>query len=207
MRAALCVALTAWTLLLAVTLLAPSAAGPSWLVETVSAGLERIGVPDSLTDGARVEFALNVVAFVPLSLLGTPLWPRLTWRDWTAAGFAASFLVEAVQAVVLDARSATHADVVANTLGTLVGAVLGPGAGGAPGRGRAGQNAARISPTGTPPPRSSSRPVERTASASTPGSSSTPERRSASAISTGRTRGAPSSVLSAQARPSGSATA
>jgi glycopeptide antibiotics resistance protein len=126
-RAALCVALTAWTLLLVVTLLAPSAAGPSWLVETVAAGLERIGVPDSLTDGARVEFALNVVAFVPLSLLGTPLWPRLTWRDWTAVGFAASFLVEAAQAVVLDARSATHADVVANTLGTLVGAVLGLG--------------------------------------------------------------------------------
>ena len=85
----------------------------------------RIGVPPALAEGSRVEFALNVAAFVPLSLLGTLLWPRLSWRDWTAVGFVASFLVEAVQAIVLGDRSATHADVVANTLGTLVGAVLG----------------------------------------------------------------------------------
>ena len=34
-----------------------------------------------------------------------------------------SFVVEVAQAVVLDARAATHSDVVANTLGTLVGAL------------------------------------------------------------------------------------
>jgi glycopeptide antibiotics resistance protein len=73
----------------------------------------------------RIEFGLNMLAFVPLSFLGTMVWPRLTWRDWTAIGFVASFLVEVVQAVALDARSATHADVVANTLGTLIGALLG----------------------------------------------------------------------------------
>ena len=37
-------------------------------------------------------------------------------------GFAASFVVEVAQALVLDTRAATHSDVVANTLGTLVGA-------------------------------------------------------------------------------------
>lgn len=124
-RRAVGAALVAWTAVLAVTLLAPSAAGPSWLVETLSSVLERIGVPPALADGTRVEFGLNVAAFVPLSLLGTLLWPRLGWRDWTAVGFVASFLVEAVQAIAFDGRSATHADVVANTLGTLVGAVLG----------------------------------------------------------------------------------
>ena len=134
------------------------------------------------------------------------LWPRPTWRDWTAVGFAASFVVEVAQALVLDARPATHSDVVANTLGTLVGALLAV-AGSSRRASDAPQKAARISPTGRPPPRSSNRPVERTASASTPSSSSTPEPRSASAISTGRTRAAPSSVLSAHARPSGSATA
>jgi glycopeptide antibiotics resistance protein len=124
---AVAVALAAWTVVLALTLLAPSSAGPSWLVDTVATLLERLGVPDALAAPARVEFGLNVAAFVPLSLLGTLLWPRLTWRDWTAGGFAASFLVEAVQAVALDGRSATHSDVVANTLGTLVGALLGLG--------------------------------------------------------------------------------
>jgi hypothetical protein len=124
-RRALAVALAAWTVVLAVTLLAPSAAGPSWLVETVADLLGRLGVPEVLASPERVEFGLNVAAFVPLSLLGTLLWPRFTWRDWTAIGFAASFLVEAVQALALDGRSATHSDVVANTLGTLLGALFG----------------------------------------------------------------------------------
>ena len=67
--------------------------------------------------------------------------------------------------------------------------------------------AGRISPTISPPPSSVDDPVRRTASVSTPGSVSTPLRARAAAISTGRTRGAPSSVLSAKARPSASATA
>ena len=124
-RTAVAAALGLWAVILAVTLLAPSATGPSWLVETVASVLSQLGVPDALAAPARVEFILNVAAFVPLSLLGSVLWPRLTWRDWTAIGFTSSFLVEVVQAVALDGRSATHSDVVANTLGTLIGAVLG----------------------------------------------------------------------------------
>jgi hypothetical protein len=124
-RTTLLAALAVWVVVLAATLLAPSAAGPSRLVETASAILAGLGTPEALTALARVEFIINVAAFVPLSLLGTLLWPRLTWRDWTAIGFVASFLVEVVQAVLLAGRSATHADVVANTLGTLVGALLG----------------------------------------------------------------------------------
>lgn len=123
-RAAAGVALAAWLVVLAVTLLAPSAAGPSWLVETTAATLDRFGVPEALTDPSRVEFVLNVLAFVPLGLLGSAVWPMSTWRDWTAVGFAASFSVEVVQAIALDGRSATHADVVANTLGASVGAAL-----------------------------------------------------------------------------------
>lgn len=116
--------LTAWVLILAVTLLAPSAAGPSWLVESVSAAGNAIGVPAALTVPERIEFVLNAAAFAPVSLLGTLLWPRWTWRDWTAGGFAASFSVEAFQAVFLSARSATYVDVVSNTSGALGGAVL-----------------------------------------------------------------------------------
>lgn len=93
-------------------------------METLAAALGRLGVPDALVEPVRVELGLNVAAFVPLSLLGSLLWPRATWRDWTAGGFVASFLVESVQALALDGRSATHTDVVANTLGTLAGALL-----------------------------------------------------------------------------------
>lgn|SRR5918994_3303242 len=118
-------ALAVWTAFLAVMLLAPSAEGPTWLVDAVAGAAGDLGVPQSLAAPERVEFILNVVAFVPVTLLGSMLWPRPTWRDWTAGGFAASFLVEVLQAVALQERSATHADVVANTLGALVGAVLG----------------------------------------------------------------------------------
>ena len=124
-RTAVAAALGTWMVILAITLLAPSAAGPSWLVNTLTPALTRLGLSDTVAAPTRVEFILNVAAFVPLSLLGSALWPRLTWRDWTALGFVASFLVEVVQAVALDGRSATHSDVVANTLGMLVGALLG----------------------------------------------------------------------------------
>ena len=124
-RTLVAVAFVAWAALLVTTLLSPSAAGPSWLVETVARAADALGLPAAVSAPARVEFALNVGAFVPVSLLGTMLWTRLTWRDWTAAGFVASLGVEAVQAVALDGRSATHADVVSNTLGALMGAVLG----------------------------------------------------------------------------------
>lgn len=126
-RTALAAALVAWAVLLVAVLLAPSTAGPDWLIFTIADGLGRTGLPSGLVSPRRVEFTLNVAAFVPLSLLATMLWPRPTWRDWTAVGFAASFVVEVAQALVLDTRAATHSDVVANTLGTLVGALLGWG--------------------------------------------------------------------------------
>jgi VanZ family protein len=124
LRLTVAVLLLGWILVLALALLAPSPAGPAWLVDRVADVLARRGAPEALTSSERVEFGLNVAAFVPLSLLGALLWPRSTWRDWTAVGFAVSFLVEVVQAIALDARSATHTDVVANTLGTLLGALV-----------------------------------------------------------------------------------
>ncbi|MCY4726614.1 VanZ family protein [Nocardioides sp. STR2] len=123
-RTAVLAALVAWVVLLAVVLLAPSSRGPDWLIFHLSDALGRLGLPDVLTHPGRVESMLNVVAFVPLALLGSLLWPRPSWRDWTAVGFVVSFLVEVVQALALGDRQATNADVVANTLGMLVGALL-----------------------------------------------------------------------------------
>ena len=124
-RTALGAALAVWVVLLAVVLLAPSSSGPDWVIFQLAEALRRLGLPEVLTNPGRVESMLNVVAFVPLGLLGSLLWTRPTWRDWTAVGFVVSFAVEVVQAVALDARQATNADVVANTLGMLVGALLG----------------------------------------------------------------------------------
>lgn len=124
-RGGLGVALAGWLTVLAIVLLAPSAEGPIRLVDAVSRTAAGIGVPAVLVVPERVEFLLNVAAFVPATLLGRLVWMQTSWRDWTAAGFVASFVVELVQALAFDGRSATHADVVANTLGGLVGAALG----------------------------------------------------------------------------------
>ena len=123
-RTAVLAALVAWVVLLAVVLLAPSSSGPDWVILHLADALGRLGLPEVLTHPGRVESMLNVVAFVPLALLGSLLWPRPSWRDWTAVGFVVSFLVEVVQALALGDRQATNADVVANTLGMLVGALL-----------------------------------------------------------------------------------
>lgn len=123
-RTVVLAALVAWIALLAVVLLAPSSSGPDWVIFHLSDALGRLGLPEVLTHPGRVESMLNVVAFVPLGLMGSLLWPRPSWRDWTAVGFVVSFLVEVVQAVALGARQATNGDVVANTLGMLVGALL-----------------------------------------------------------------------------------
>jgi VanZ family protein len=51
-------------------------------------------------------------------------WPSYSWRDWTALAFLGAVCVEVTQAVLLSGRQATFSDVVANTAGALVGAVL-----------------------------------------------------------------------------------
>ena len=82
-----------------------------------------------LSGPVNVEWGLNVLMFVPLSLLGSAFRPGWTWRDWVGVGFLASGLIELVQLVFLPERTASFADVVANTLGALIGALLAPHAG------------------------------------------------------------------------------
>ena len=124
-RGVVAVLLAAWLAELALALLAPPPHCPPGLVENLARVGAEEGLPPSLTALSRVEFVLNVVAFVPVPFLGALLWAHLTWRDWTAGGFVASFAVEVIQAVAFPERSATHADIVANTLGALVGAFAG----------------------------------------------------------------------------------
>lgn len=116
-------ALAVYGAALLVVLMTHSSAVPSGLVHHgVSLGI-RLHAPDEFVHPARVEFGLNVVAFVPLSLIGSLLRPAITVSTWTALGFGGSLLVEAIQTSMPD-RLATHSDVVANTLGAALGAMV-----------------------------------------------------------------------------------
>ena len=72
-------------------------------------------------DSSQVEFMLNIVMLVPLSLIGGLLFQRLRVADWTAIGFGASLVIEVVQRLVLPTRFGSSRDVVANTLRPVPG--------------------------------------------------------------------------------------
>ncbi|EON22744.1 hypothetical protein CF8_3334 [Nocardioides sp. CF8] len=121
-RRVLSLALIAYATVLVIVLLNPSPAIGSELVSRVAALGTRLHFPAQFVVSARVEFGLNVLAFMPLSLLGSLLRPTVSVSAWIAAGFVGSMLVELIQTAQPD-RSATHSDVVANTLGAALGAL------------------------------------------------------------------------------------
>ena len=82
------------------------------------------GVPSTMTTPTRVEFLLNAAMFVPMTLLAALTFPRHHWANWVVYAFVASGAVELFQGVYLPPRSAQFVDVVSNTLGGLVGAVV-----------------------------------------------------------------------------------
>jgi hypothetical protein len=47
----------------------------------------RLRIPTPLVVPARIEFGLNMLAFMPLTLLASLLRPAVTLSAWTAAGF------------------------------------------------------------------------------------------------------------------------
>lgn len=83
-----------------------------------------LGVPASLATGSRVEFLCNALIIAPVSLLGSLLWPRLGWPDWTAYAFVEAGCVELIQPIFLLLRSASFADRTANALGAALGALV-----------------------------------------------------------------------------------
>lgn len=121
-RRALLRALGAYCVFVAVVVLLPTGTFPSAVVSWVSEIAESVEAPSQTTVGGRVEFALNALMVAPISALGSLVWPRWNWRDWTAVAFLASASVELIQGLFLLDRSATFVDVCANTLGGLLGA-------------------------------------------------------------------------------------
>jgi glycopeptide antibiotics resistance protein len=72
-----------------------------------------------------VEFLANIVLFVPVGLFVMIMTGVRGWWLAVLVGFAASCTIELGQLIFLPDRVATLSDVIANTLGAAVGAVLG----------------------------------------------------------------------------------
>ncbi|HEY8717681.1 VanZ family protein [Pengzhenrongella sp.] len=72
----------------------------------------------------EVEFSANISLFVPVGVLLTLALRREWWWVAVLAGFGFSTLAELAQGSLLPERFAMPRDVVANTLGTLLGSGL-----------------------------------------------------------------------------------
>jgi len=85
--------------------------------------LHGYGVPDWL-GYVVLEFSANIAMFIPLGFLIFFVLPRSRW--WLALLIcpALSITIEVVQGVALSQRFATVSDVIANTLGGIIGVLL-----------------------------------------------------------------------------------
>lgn len=122
LRRTLIIALVSYAALLVIVLANPSPAVGNGAIDRVASLAQLLHVPASVASEGRIEFGLNVLAFMPLSLLGSLLRPAVPVSAWVAVGFGGSLLVEALQGG-LPERTASHADIVANTLGAALGAM------------------------------------------------------------------------------------
>ena len=68
----------------------------------------------------RIEFGSNIVLFVPLGILLAILMPRRRYLVMPV-GFTVSLTIETAQGVLLPGRTASLADLIANTAGACIG--------------------------------------------------------------------------------------
>ena len=67
---------------------------------------------------------MNLVIIAPLSFLGTMAFQSTRWQDWTAYGFLGAVAIEMLQGLLLPDRAAGFSDIVANTAGAFLGALV-----------------------------------------------------------------------------------
>ena len=89
----------------------------------VAAVLEAVRTLGVDASRAQVELGLNVVLFVPLSLLGWFVLRHARVVFWVVVGAALSVLIELVQ-LAIPGRFSTLQDIAANTAGATIGALL-----------------------------------------------------------------------------------
>ncbi len=115
--------LIGYAVVLAVVLLSPTSQFQTASVTHLDEAL-RVFLPDGLVTFSRVEVLLNILIVAPVSFLGSIVWPRLRWQEWTAYVFVGAATVELVQGLLLPGRDASLNDIFANTAGALLGALL-----------------------------------------------------------------------------------
>jgi hypothetical protein len=118
------VLLAVYGVFLFLALLSPASTLQSDSVSLLGRVLCHLGAPAAVTLQPRLEFIMNAVIIAPVPFLGYLLFPKYSWRDWTALGFVGALTVEIIQGLLLPERNASYTDVVANTLGALMGAGL-----------------------------------------------------------------------------------
>ncbi|WP_125610480.1 VanZ family protein [Specibacter cremeus] len=84
--------------------------------------LHGYGLPAWFIGYRKVEFAANIVLFIPFGMLATLLLPARRWWLAVVAAAAVSGGIETTQGLLLPARVASWSDLVANTSGALAGA-------------------------------------------------------------------------------------
>jgi hypothetical protein len=121
------VTLVVYVLAVAAALLAPSSDVQDQIAQQVGDLGVRLGFSPETASRNHAEVLLNIAVLAPVPLLGSLLWPRVRWRYWIGGALLVSVGVELVQGLLLPDRTPSVRDVVTNTVGAGVGAVLGTG--------------------------------------------------------------------------------
>lgn len=100
---------------------APDAGRFTGIVAVAARWLEAIGLPFE-PSYIVLEFTANIALFVPFGMLAMTAFRMRVWST-TAAGLATSLLIEGVQ-LFLPTRYSTVSDLIANTAGALIGALV-----------------------------------------------------------------------------------
>jgi len=121
-RHALRWALAGYTVVLVLVLGWPTPTEPVlWTLGEVSGGVHDVGA-SAWVGAVDLEFAANTALFVPFGLLLALVLRRGRWWVAVLGGFGFSLLAEIAQGLLLQGRSGTLVDVVANTAGAVIGA-------------------------------------------------------------------------------------
>lgn len=93
------------------------------LVGIVARWVAEAGIASYARSAFVLEILANVALFVPIGLLLALAWPRLRLWQTVLIGALMSGLIETVQGV-MPSRFPSLSDVIANTTGTLIGALI-----------------------------------------------------------------------------------
>ncbi|WP_306639132.1 VanZ family protein [Pseudarthrobacter siccitolerans] len=85
--------------------------------------LHRHGIP-AWFNYEFVEGAANVALFVPIGIVASLAYPKKHWWSIAASGLAISCCMELGQLLFLHSRFASPLDLVTNTVGAVIGALI-----------------------------------------------------------------------------------